>query len=127
MRFGLALMLSSSMHADIIPYPEIDEEQKKLAEDLIFNRHPNALAELIAYFEGAKEVTTSGLAKRIEVDPSWKHPNARYFRIVNRLKEGIENDVVQAIADRLKDGKSTKDGGQLVLKASSKEAVHELR
>lgn len=110
---------------DIIPYPEIDEQQKKLAEDLIFNRHPNALAELIAYFEGAKEVTTSGPAKRIEVDPSWEASKRCYFRIVNRLKEGIENDVVQAIADRLKDGKSTRDGRQLVLKASSKEVVHE--
>src|SRR5215217_1628389 len=27
---------------DIIPYPEISEQQKKLAENLIFNRHPNA-------------------------------------------------------------------------------------
>ena len=70
-------------------------------------------------------MTTSGPAKRIEVDPSWEASKRCYFRIVNRLKEGIENDVVQAIADRLKDGKSTKDGGQLVLKASSKEAVHE--
>ncbi|HEY6756846.1 MAG TPA: dihydropteroate synthase [Nitrososphaera sp.] len=123
LRAGLDAVIINAR--DIIPYPEIDEQQKKLAEDLIFNRHPNALAELIAYFEGAKEVTTSGPAKRIEVDPSWEASKRCYFRIVNRLKEGIENDVVQAIADRLKDGKSTKDGGQLVLKASSKEAVHE--
>ena len=53
---------------DIIPYPEIDEQQKKLAEDLIFNRHPNALPELIAFFEGTKALAT-GSARRIEVDP----------------------------------------------------------
>jgi 5-methyltetrahydrofolate--homocysteine methyltransferase len=110
---------------DIIPYPEISEQQKKLAEDLIFNRHPNALAELIAHFEGAKDVTASGTAKRTEVDPSWDAAKRCYFRILNRLKEGIEDDVVQAIADRLKDGKSTKEAGNLVLKASSKEAAHE--
>ncbi len=111
---------------DIIPYPEIDEHQKKLAEDLIFNRHPNALAELIAYFEGAKTVTAGSSTKRLEVDPSWEASKRCYFRIVNRLKEGIEEDVVQAIADRLKDGKIIKDsGGQLVLGASSKEAAHE--
>ena len=111
---------------DIIPYPEIDEHQKKLAEDLIFNRHPNALAELIAYFEGAKAVTAGSSTKRLEVDPSWEASKRCYFRIVNRLKEGIEEDVVQAIADRLKDGKIIKDsGGQLVLGASSKEAAHE--
>jgi 5-methyltetrahydrofolate--homocysteine methyltransferase len=110
---------------DIIPYPEIGEQQKKLAEDLIFNRHPNALAELIAHFEGAKDVTASGTAKRTEVDPSWDAAKRCYFRILNRLKEGIEDDVVQAIADRLKDGKRTKEAGNLVLKASSKEAAHE--
>lgn len=111
---------------DIIPYPEIDEHQKKLAEDLIFNRHPNALAELIAYFEGAKAVTASGSTKRVEVDPSWEASKRCYFRIVNRLKEGIEDDVVHAIADHLKDGKIIKDSrGQLMLGASSKEAAHE--
>ncbi|MDQ3881688.1 MAG: B12-binding domain-containing protein, partial [Thermoproteota archaeon] len=111
---------------DIIPYPEIDEQEKKLAEDLIFNRHPNALPELIAYFEGAKAVMAGSSTKRMEVDPSWEASKRCYFRIVNRLKEGIEDDVVQAIADRLKDGKITRDsGGQLVLRASSKEAAHE--
>ncbi|MDQ4017608.1 MAG: B12-binding domain-containing protein, partial [Thermoproteota archaeon] len=111
---------------DIIPNPEIDEQQKKLAEDLIFNRHPNALAELITYFEGAKAITAGGPAKRIEVDPSWEASKRCHFRIVNRLKEGIEDDVVQAIADRLKGSKDTKEGGgQLVLRASSKEAAHE--
>jgi 5-methyltetrahydrofolate--homocysteine methyltransferase len=111
---------------DVIPYPEIEEQQKKLAEDLIFNRHPNALAELITYYEGAKAVTAGGSTKRIEVDPSWNASKRCYFRIVNRLKEGIEDDVVQAIADHLKDGKITREGGgQLALRASSKEAAHE--
>ena len=111
---------------DIIPYPEIGEQQKKLAEDLIFNRHPNALAELIAHFEGAKEVTASGAAKRTEVDPSWDAAKRCYFRILNRLKEGIEDDVVQAIADRLKDNnRCAEETGNLLLKASSKEAAHE--
>ena len=111
---------------DIVPYPEIDEQQKKLAEDLIFNRHPNALADLIAYFEGAKTVTAGSSTKRIEVDPTWEASKRCHFRIVNRLKEGIEDDVVQAIADHLKDGKIIKDGGgRLMLRGSSKEAAHE--
>jgi 5-methyltetrahydrofolate--homocysteine methyltransferase len=123
LRAGLDAVIINAR--DIIPYPEIDEQQKKLAEDLIFNRHPNALAELIAYFEGAKAVTVGGAAKRIEVDPNWEASKRCYFRIVNRLKEGIEDDVVQAIADRLKDVKGTKDSGRHVLRASSKEAAHE--
>ena len=109
---------------DIIPYPEIDEQQKKLAEDLIFNKHQNALAELIAHFEGAKTIA-AGPTKRVEVDPSWEAGRRSYFRIVNRLKEGIEDDVVQAIADRVKGGKVAKHDGRLVLKAPTKEAAHE--
>ena len=38
---------------EIIPYGEIDEKERKLAEDLIFNNHSNALSDLIAYFEKA--------------------------------------------------------------------------
>jgi 5-methyltetrahydrofolate--homocysteine methyltransferase len=124
LRAGLDAVIINAR--DIIPYPEIGEQQKKLAEDLIFNRHSNALAELIAHFEGAKEVTASGAAKRTEVDPSWDAAKRCYFRILNRLKEGIEDDVVQAIADRLKDNnKCTEETGNLLLKASSKEAAHE--
>jgi 5-methyltetrahydrofolate--homocysteine methyltransferase len=111
---------------DIIPYPDIDEQQKKLAEDLIFNRHPNALPELIAYFEGAKAVTAAGSPKRIEIDPSWDASKRCYFRIVNRLKEGIEDDVVHAIADRVKSDKTVHESdGRLVLEVSSNEAAHE--
>src|SRR5574340_1371763 len=32
---------------DVIPYTEIDDKEKKLAEDLIFNKHQNALADYI--------------------------------------------------------------------------------
>ena len=108
---------------DVIPYPEISEQQKKLAEDLIFNKHPNALAELIGHFEGAKAVATG--SKRVEVDPSWPADKRSYFRIVNRLKEGIEDDVVEAIANRVKRGELVRNEGRLGLKAPTKEAAHE--
>ena len=36
---------------EIIPYGDIDPKEKKLAEDLIFNAHPDALSDLISYFE----------------------------------------------------------------------------
>ena len=38
---------------DILPYPAIAEEERALAEDLVFDRRPDALARLIAHF-GAK-------------------------------------------------------------------------
>ena len=57
---------------DIIPYIDIDPVQRKIAEDLIFNTHSNALAELISYFEGVKTVSYASSVKRIEVNPNWQ-------------------------------------------------------
>jgi len=85
---------------EIIPYGEIDTTEKKLAEDLIFNTHPDALADLISYFEKAGPQTNDSV-KKVDVDPSWPPGKRANFRIVNRLKDGIQNDVVSAIADKL--------------------------
>ena len=85
---------------EIIPYAEIDENEKKLAEDLIFNTNSNALSELISYFEKAGP-QGSVAAKKVDVDPSWPPGRRANFRIVNRLKEGIQNDVVSAIAEKI--------------------------
>jgi len=87
---------------EIIPYGEIDEQEKKLAEDLIFNKNPNALSDLISYFEKAGPQGTIQ-SKKIDVDPTWPAGKRANFRIVNRLKDGIENDVVSAIAEKLED------------------------
>ena len=57
---------------EIIPYGEIDEKERKLAEDLIFNTHPNALSELISYFEKAGSQSNANSAKKVDVDPSWQ-------------------------------------------------------
>jgi len=85
---------------EIIPYGEIDVTEKKLAEDLIFNTHSNALSELIIYFEkaGTKIGTAS---KKLDIDPTWSAGKRANFRIVNRLKDGIQNDVVSAIAEKI--------------------------
>ncbi|MCV0413166.1 dihydropteroate synthase [Nitrosarchaeum sp.] len=88
---------------EIIPYGEINEKEKKLAEDLIFNTHPNALSELIIHFENAGS-RTSDASNKEDVDPSWPAGKRANFRIVNRLKDGIQNDVVSAIAEKI--GKS---------------------
>jgi 5-methyltetrahydrofolate--homocysteine methyltransferase len=86
---------------DIIPIGEIKEEQIKLAEDLIFNRHVNALSDLIYYFEN-KNVTVSKNDRTLEeIDKDWSFEKRCYYRIVNRIKEGIEADVVGAIAGKL--------------------------
>jgi 5-methyltetrahydrofolate--homocysteine methyltransferase len=92
---------------DIIPIGEIKEEQIKLAEDLIFNRHASALSDLIYYFEN-KNVTVSKNEQRLEeINKDWSFDTRCYYRIVNRIKDGIEDDVVGSISDKL--GKKLKE------------------
>jgi 5-methyltetrahydrofolate--homocysteine methyltransferase len=99
LQYGLDTVIINAK--DVIPYDSISSHEKELAEDLIFNRNSNSLSEFISYFE--RSTTTDKYSKstnRLEVDPSWDASQRCYFRIVNRLKEGIENDVVAAIAER---------------------------
>src|SRR5918911_423554 len=87
---------------DIIAYSDIEPVQRKLAEDLIFNKSPNALADLISYFEGLKSISTSSYVKPTDIDPRLNPDQRCYFRIVNRLKDRIEHDVIEAIYSRVK-------------------------
>ena len=84
---------------EITPYTEIEENERKIVEDLIFNRHDNALSELITHFENITS-DESIKSKKIDVDPSWPAGKRANFRIINRLIDGIENDVVAAIAEK---------------------------
>ena len=109
---------------EIIPYGEIDEKEKKLVDDLIFNRHPDALSDSIAYFEnvGSKVGTAS---KKVDVDPSWPAGKRANFRIVNRLKDGIQNDVVSAIAEKLGKNDVIKDTDGVLSLDAPKEVTHD--
>ncbi|HYZ65812.1 MAG TPA: dihydropteroate synthase [Nitrososphaeraceae archaeon] len=113
---------------DVIPYSEIVSTEKKLAENLVFNVHPNALSELISYFQenkGSDRGRTS-VAAKLELDKSWSASKKCHFRIVNRIKEGIEDDVVTAISESIpcdnekkivpKEDNGTK-GSKLILEA----------
>lgn len=109
---------------EIIPYGEIDEKEKKLVNDLIFNTHPDALSDSIAYFEnvGSKIGTAS---KKVDVDPSWPAGKRANFRIVNRLKDGIQNDVVSAIAEKLGKTDIIKDTDGILSLDAPKEVTHD--
>ncbi|WP_268541646.1 dihydropteroate synthase [Candidatus Nitrosotenuis cloacae] len=107
---------------EIIPYSEIDEKERKLVEDLIFNTHQNALADVISHFD--KVNTQAVTTKKADVDPSWPAGKRANFRIVNRLRDGIENDVVSAIADKIpQKGITAERDGRLSIDAP-KDATH---
>ena len=109
---------------EIIPIGEINEKERKLAEDLIFNTHSDALSELISYFEkvGPQSSTAS---KKVDVDPSWPPGKRANFRIVNRLKDGIQNDVVSAIAEKLGQENLIKNTDGVLSLDASKEITHD--
>jgi 5-methyltetrahydrofolate--homocysteine methyltransferase len=131
---------------DIIAYTDISQEERKLAENLIFNLRNTALSELISYYEknetNANQITKgSNTLSKLDIDPNWKFDKKCYYRIVNRLREGIENDVLGAILDNVKKDKnitatnkeielsssSSKESKSLsdILTHSSKEELHE--
>ena len=109
---------------EIIPIGEIDEKERKLAEDLIFNTHANALSDLIAYFENAGPQSGT-VSKKEDVDPTWPAGKRANFRIVNRLKDGIQNDVVSAIAEKLGKNELIKDTDGVLSLDATQEITHD--
>ncbi|GCF08867.1 methionine synthase [Dictyobacter arantiisoli] len=95
-RAGLDMAIVNPTH--IKPYAEIDQEQRQLADDLIFNR-PDALPRYIAYFEAHGPQKSEGDEK---VDPTEGMNVAEkiHWQILHRRKEGIEPLIDQVIVER---------------------------
>ena len=76
--------------AHVTPYAEISTEERELADDLVFNRRPDALQRFIAHFEGAGK--RDG-AQEAAVDPTaTMAPDERiHWQVLHRKKEGIED------------------------------------
>lgn len=85
-RAGLDMAIVNPAH--ITPYAEIPDEQRKIANDLIFNSDEDALTRFIQYFE-ENDVAVSG--KEL-VDPTadMTSEEALHWQIVHRKKDGVE-------------------------------------
>ena len=85
--------------AHVVPYGEIEPKSRRLAEDLVFNRSPDALTNFIAHFD-ASAVDTSGAAQ--VADPfAGLAPAARiHQQILHRRKDGIEEQIDLALRER---------------------------
>ena len=82
------------------------------------------LSDLITHFEKAGPQAGTE-TKKIDIDPSWSAGKKSNFRIVNRLKDGIQRDVVTAIAEKIsKTNLLVEKNGELILDAT-KETTHE--
>lgn len=76
--------------AHVTPYAEIQPDERALADDLVFNRRPDALQRFIEHF-GAGD-GEPGTGKPAKEDPTaGMHPEqVVHWMIVHRKKEGIE-------------------------------------
>jgi 5-methyltetrahydrofolate--homocysteine methyltransferase len=84
--------------AQITPYAEIPAEERTLAEDLIFNRHPDALQRLIACFEQTGE-NAPGKPEPKKKPTEGMSPEERlHWRILHREKDGVEADIDEILA-----------------------------
>ncbi|MDX1995483.1 MAG: homocysteine S-methyltransferase family protein, partial [bacterium] len=86
MQAGLDMAIVNPAH--ITPYADIPAEQRKLADDLIFNTDPDALPRFIQYFE-QNDIKVSGQQAE---DPTadMTAEQALHWQIVHRKKDGVE-------------------------------------
>src|SRR5512134_1738395 len=85
---GLDMAIVNPAH--ITAYPDIPQEEKDLAEDLIFNRREDALQRYIEYYEKVTPTTEATLADPTE---GMTAEQRLHWKIVHRKKDGVEADI----------------------------------
>ncbi len=83
---GLDMAIVNPAH--ITPYFEIPSQQRKIAEDLIFNSDADALPRFIQYFE-ENEVQLAG-GEVVDPTADMSSEEALHWQILHRRKEGVE-------------------------------------
>ena len=89
---GLDLAMVNPNH--ITPYGEITEHERKLADDLVFNRRDDALEVFIAHFESQGAEQEAEVANPTEgMEPE----QALHFHILRRKKDGVEDWIDRSV------------------------------
>ena len=83
--------------AHTVPYAEVSEERRQLAEELIFNRREDALSRYIEHFSG---VTERVGAERADPFAGLSPAERIHAQILHRRREGIEALIDEVLADR---------------------------
>ncbi len=92
MEAGLDLAMVNPNH--ITPYGEIAEEDRKLADDLVYNRSEDALEKFIEHFEEKGEEAEAEKANPTEgMEPE----EALHFHILRRKRDGVEDQIDAAV------------------------------
>jgi 5-methyltetrahydrofolate--homocysteine methyltransferase len=92
---GLDMAIVNPAH--VTPYSEISEEEREIAEDLIYNRRPDALQRLIEHFE---KNNTQRAGKENAQQAALQTMTAEerlHWRILYRNREDVEKDIDEVI------------------------------
>ena len=87
---GLDMAIVNPAH--IKPYAEIRDNERQLAEDLIFNRSEDALSKLITYFETVEDSGSDEDQGGIDL-ASLSAEERLHWRIVHRYKVDVPEDI----------------------------------
>src|SRR5215203_1550087 len=89
---GLDLAMVNPNH--ITPYGEIGEIERKLADDLVFNRRDDALERFIQHFEAkGPQAATEAADPTAGMEPE----EALHFHILRRKREGVEAQIDKSV------------------------------
>ena len=89
---GLDMAIVNPAH--VTAYADIPQEEKDLAEDLIFNRRADALQRYIEYYE---KVTPTEQAAAADPTEGMTPEQRLHWKIVHRHKEGVEADIDEIV------------------------------
>lgn len=94
---GLDMAIVNPMQ--IVPYAEIPEEERTLAEHLIFNRQPDALARAIEFFSQTDADQDRSAAHKDPLE-GMNAAERLSWRILHRVKEGVEEDIDELLTGK---------------------------
>ncbi|MBE0698214.1 MAG: B12-binding domain-containing protein, partial [Anaerolineaceae bacterium] len=92
---GLDMAIVNPAH--ITPYAEITSAERQIAEDLIFNRRPDALQLLIEHFEQNSGGRAGKINEQQVALQNMTLEERLHWRILYRNRENIENEIDEII------------------------------
>lgn len=110
--------------AEYLKYEDIPEDDRGKAEDLLFNRHPDALTRFIGHFEGKDQVKKGAAPPAVDVSIEQKIKNCVFDRnktgiialVDEALKTRSAEDLVNSVLmDAMKEVGEKLDSGKMVL------------
>ena len=94
---GLDMAIVNPAH--IVPYAEISAAERAMADDLVFNRHPDALQRFIDHFSTRGDSANNEPSTADDPTAQMSPDQKAHWMVVHRKKEGIE-DVLDAAGVR---------------------------